>query len=189
MAKVFETIDESLRAWIDKQHMFFVSTAPISPDGMVNCSPKGYDSFRILSDRQVAYLDLTGSGVETIAHLQENGRIVFLFCSFDQTPRIVRLHGKGQVYERGTPEFENLVRNFEPRPGMRSIIRVDVTRISDSCGYGVPRYQYLGDRDTLVNYWDNKGEIENQEYRRTRNAKSLDGLEGVRVPSVPAVCE
>lgn len=181
MAQVFEALDQSLREWIGKQHMFFVSTAPLSADGMVNCSPKGYDSFRILNDREVAYLDLTGSGIETVAHLQENGRISFLFCSFDAKPRIVRLHGKGFVHERGTPEFEKLLKHFEPRPGMRSIIRAELTRISDSCGYGVPRYQYLGDRDTLVNYWEKKGETENMEYRRTENALSLDGLRGIAV--------
>lgn len=183
MAKVFERIDDALRAWIDKQHMFFVSTAPLSEEGMVNCSPKGYDCFRILSEREVAYLDLTGSGIETVAHLQENGRIAFLFCSFDQTPRIVRLHGKGFVHEHGTPEFETLLQHFEPRAGMRSIIRAKLTRISDSCGYGVPRYQYLGDRETLIEYWDKKGESENETYRRTRNAQSLEGLAGVRVIS------
>jgi hypothetical protein len=181
MAKVFERIDDSLREWINKQHMFFVSTAPLSADGMLNCSPKGYDAFRILNDREVAYLDLTGSGIETVAHLQENGRIVFMFCSFEQTPRIVRLHGKGYVHEYGTPEFEKLAEHFEARPGMRSIIRAELTRISDSCGYGVPRYEYLGDRATLINYWENKGADATTDYHRTRNAKSLDGLQGIAV--------
>ncbi len=181
MAKVFDSIDDSLREWIEQQKMFFVATAPLSKEGLVNCSPKGYDAFRILNEHEVAYLDLTGSGVETVAHLQENGRIVFLFCSFEQRPRIVRLHGKGFVHERGTPEFEKLMEHFEPRPGMRSIIRVEVTRISDSCGYGVPRYEYLGERDTLVNYWNNKGEAENETYRKTRNTTSLDGLQGIIV--------
>ncbi len=181
MAKVFERIDDALRAWIEKQKMFFVSTAPLSADGMVNCSPKGYDVFRILNDHEVAYLDLTGSGIETVAHLQENGRIVFMFCSFEQTPRIVRLHGKGFVHQRGTPEFEKLMEHFEPRPGMRSIIRAEISRVSDSCGYGVPRYEYLGERDTLLNYWSNKGEAENETYRKTRNASSLDGLQGIIV--------
>lgn len=181
MAKVFECIDDSLREWIEKQKMFFVSTAPLSADGMVNCSPKGYDAFRILNEHEVAYLDLTGSGIETVAHLQENGRIVFLFCSFEQTPRIVRLHGKGFVHERGTPAFEKLMVHFEPRPGMRSIIRAEISRVSDSCGYGVPRYQYVGDRETLVKHWDAKGADATTEYQRTRNATSLDGLRGLRV--------
>lgn len=189
MAKVFERIDDGLRAWIEKQHMFFVSTAPLAGDGLVNCSPKGYDAFRILNEHQVAYLDLTGSGIETVAHLQENGRIVFMFCSFEQTPRIVRLHGTGTVHEVGTPEFEALMQNFEPRHGMRSIIRATITRVSDSCGYGVPRYEYLGDRSTLVDYWENKGVEGTAEYQRTRNATSLNGLEGIRGAEQAVVCD
>lgn len=181
MAKTFERIDDSLRDWINKQHLFFVSTAPLAEDGLLNCSPKGYDAFRILNDHQVAYLDLTGSGIETVAHLQENGRIVFMFCSFDATPRIVRLHGKGFVHAVGTPDFEQLVQHFEQRPGMRSIIRAEISRVSDSCGYGVPRYEYCGDRNTLVHYWDNKGAEETTKYQRTRNSKSLDGLQGVKL--------
>ncbi len=179
MAKVFERIDDSLRDWIEKQKIFFVSTAPLSADGMVNCSPKGYDAFRILNDREVAYLDLTGSGIETVAHLQENGRIVFMFCSFEQVPRIVRLHGKGFVHPVGSPEFEKLLEQFEPRSGMRSIIRAEILRVSDSCGYGVPRYEYLGDRETLVKNWQAKGADATTEYQRTRNATSLDGLRGM----------
>lgn len=181
MGKVFDGIDDALRAWLDQQHMFFVSTAPIDADGFVNCSPKGYDCFRILNEREVAYLDLTGSGIETVAHLQENGRIVFMFCSFDQAPRIVRLHGKGFVHENGSPEFEKLLPHFEPRPGMRSIIRAELTRISDSCGYGVPRYEFLGDRETLVKDWAAKGERAVTDYQRRRNSASLDGLPGIRV--------
>lgn len=182
MAKVFERIDDGLRAWIEKQHMFFVSTAPLAADGLLNCSPKGYDSLRILNDHEIAYLDLTGSGIETVAHLQENGRIVFMFCSFEQAPRIVRLHGVGTVFAAGTPEFEAMMENFKPRPGMRSIIRVTLTRISDSCGYGVPRYEFLGDRATLEEYWDRKGAEETAEYQRTCNAASVDGLQGICAP-------
>ena len=178
MSDTFKELDADLRAWLDKQHMFFVATAPLRADGLVNCSPKGYDCFRVLNAREVAYLDLTGSGIETVAHLRENGRIVFMFCSFDATPRIVRLHGKGFVHENGSPEFEKLISHFETRPGMRSIIRAELTRIADSCGYGVPRYDFRGDRSTLVNYWENQGEAGTAEYRRTENATSLDGLPG-----------
>lgn len=181
MAKTFEGIDDALRAWLDQQHMFFVATAPLDGDSLVNCSPKGYDCFRILNEREVGYLDLTGSGIETVSHLQENGRIVFMFCSFAQAPRIVRLHGKGFVHEIGSPEFDKLLPHFDPRPGMRSIVRAELTRISDSCGYGVPRYEFLGDRETLVGYWDTKGAAETFEYQRTHNAMSLDGLPGIRV--------
>lgn len=183
MAKVFDRIDDGLRGWIEKQHVFFVSTAPLAADGLVNCSPKGYDCFRILNAREVAYLELTGSGIETVAHLQENGRIVFMFCSFDQAPRIVRLHGKGFVHPVGTPEFDTLRVHFEPQPGMRSIIRAELTRISDSCGYGVPRYEFLGDRETLVKDWAAKGADAVAVYQRTHNATSLDGLRGLSVES------
>lgn len=179
MANVFERIDSELQEWLDKQHIFFVSTAPLATDGLVNCSPKGYDSFRILNEREVAYLDLTGSGIETVAHLQENGRIVLLFCSFEQTPRIVRLHGRGVVHAAGTPEFQDLMAHFEQRPAMRSIIRVEVTRISDSCGFGVPRYEYLGDRRTLLNYWNARSAEAATEYQRMSNAASVDGLQGL----------
>lgn len=183
MGKVFERIDDSLREWVGKQHMFFVGTAPLSGDGMVNCSPKGYDAFRILNDHEVAYLDFTGSGIETVAHIQENGRITFLFCSFDSQPRIVRFHGTGFVHPVGTPEFDALIGNFEQRPGMRAIIRAEVHRISDSCGYGVPRYEFLGDRKTMQDYWTAKGEEGTIEYQQRRNAESLDGLPGLTVQS------
>lgn len=179
MAKVIERIDDSLGEWIKRQRIFFVGTAPLSADGLVNCSPKGYDCFRILDDRAVAYLDLTGSGIETVAHVRENGRIVFMFCSFEAMPRIVRLHGRGTVHQVGSAEFDSLLQYFEPRPGLRSIIRAEVTRISDSCGYGVPRYEYLGDRQTLVNFWDNKGAAGTAEYQRDTNTVSLDGLPGL----------
>ena len=186
MGKVFEQVDDSMREWIAKQHIFFVGTAPLSGDGMVNLSPKGYDAFRILRDHEVGYLDFTGSGIETVAHIQENGRITFLFCSFDAKPRIVRFHGKGTVHEVGTPEFEKLLVHFEPKAGMRSIITAQVTRISDSCGYGVPRYEFLGDRATMEDYWTAKGAEGTTEYQRTRNVKSLDGLQGIQVQtSVP----
>lgn len=186
MAQVFEGIDDSLRAWIQGQRLFFVATAPLDEDGFVNCSPKGYDNFRILGDHEVAYLELTGSGIETVAHLQENGRIVLMFCSFDQTPRIVRLHGKGTVHPIGSPEFDALLPHFEPQHGMRSIVHVAVTRISDSCGYGVPRYEYLGDRPTLNRYWQAKGADETRRYQQTRNACSVDGLPGMPCEPVRA---
>jgi Pyridoxamine 5'-phosphate oxidase len=184
MAKVFERIDDEMREWIGKQHIFFVGTAPLAQEGMVNLSPKGYDAFRILGDHQVGYLDFTGSGIETVAHIQENGRITFLFCSFDKTPRIIRFHGKGTVHEVSTPEFEKLLAHFEPKAGMRSIITADITRISDSCGYGVPRYEFLGDRATMEHYWTAKGEEGTTEYQRTHNATSLDGLQGINLQDV-----
>lgn len=178
MGKVFDKIDDAMREWLGKQHLFFVSTAPLSSDGLLNCSPKGYDCFQILNEHEVAYLDLTGSGIETIAHLKENGRIVLMFCSFDQMPRIVRLHGKALVYEKGSPEFEQLLPRFESRPGARSIIHIQLSRISDSCGHGVPRYEFLGERSTLIESAKSKGEDWMADYRRRRNAASVDGLTG-----------
>jgi len=179
MAKVFPKIDDKLRAWVNKQHMFFVATAPLAGDGFVNCSPKGLDVFRVLDDHTVAYLDLTGSGVETIAHLKENGRIVLMFCSYDAAPRIVRLHGKGRLHEAGSDDYNALAPNFPALAGARSIIVIDVQRISDSCGFGVPLMEFKAERATLTDYWDQNGEQKVDDYQRKENAKSLDGLPGV----------
>jgi len=179
MAKVFPAIDPALQAWIAKQHLFFVATAPLASDGLVNCSPKGLDCLRVLDAHTVAYLDLTGSGIETIAHLRENGRIVLMFCSFEKAPRIVRFHGVGRVHLTGTPEFDALLGHFIALAGMRSIIVVDVKRIADSCGFGVPRYAFEGERTTLTDLWTQRGETETCEYQRDQNALSLDGLPGL----------
>lgn len=177
MAKVYPAIDETLSSWIKNQHIFFVATAPLSAEGMVNCSPKGLNSFVILGPQTVAYLDLTGSGVETIAHLKENGRIVLMFCAFEGPAKIVRLHGHGTVVEQDHPDFSGLRRHFSPEiPGVRSIIRVEVQRVSDSCGYGVPLYEYKRDRESLNKYWENKGAEGTLAYQAERNQHSLDGL-------------
>ncbi len=178
MAKVFEKIDKKMRAWVSRQHMFFVATAPLAGDGLVNCSPKGLDVFRILGDHTVAYLDLTGSGVETIAHLKENGRIVLMFCSFDTAPRIVRFHGLGRVHEAGSTEYNTLAPHFPQLAGARSIIVVDVQRISDSCGFGVPLMDFKSERQTLTDYWSQNGEAFTADYQRQTNAQSVDGLPG-----------
>ncbi len=179
MSKVFSAIDDKLKDWLAQQHIFFVATAPLAADGLVNCSPKGLDCLRVLDEHTVAYLDLTGSGVETIAHLRENGRIVLMFCSFDKAPRILRIHGTGRVHLVGSPEFEALLPHFTPMPGMRSIIVVEVKRIADSCGFGVPRYKYEGPRTTLTDYWAKKGEAEVCAYQRKANQRSLDRLPGL----------
>lgn len=186
MGKVYEQIDEKLAEWIRQQHIFFVSTAPRSDDGLINCSPKGLDTFRILDAQTVAYLDLTGSGVETIAHLKENSRIVIMFCAFTGAPNIVRLHGKGTVLEPLHPDFAKLQPLFPELPGVRSIIRVAVNRVSDSCGFAVPRYTYQADRDALIKYAETKGPDGMIAYRAQRNAHSLDGLPGVTIEEVPA---
>jgi len=140
MGKTFDAIDERLEAFLRDQRLFFVATAPLDADGHLNCSPKGLDTFAVLDPHTVAYLDLTGSGVETIAHLRENGRIVLTFSAFEGPPKIVRLHGRGVVVEPADERFAALRARFPAHhDGVRSVIQIAVERISDSCGYGVPR--------------------------------------------------
>jgi Pyridoxamine 5'-phosphate oxidase len=180
MGKSYECIGPDLADWIGKQPMFFVATAPLAADGLINCSPKGLDSFRILGPREVAYVDLTGSGIETIAHARENGRIVFMFCAFEGPPTIVRLHGTSEVLAPGMPGFELLAPMFPQYAGSRAIVRARLTRISDSCGYAVPRMQYIGQRDTLVRWADSKGPEGLRQYRAQKNTLSLDRLPGLQ---------
>ncbi len=179
MGKTYETIDDSIRAFIERQKMFFVATAPLAADGLVNLSPKGLDSLRVLDDQSVAYADLTGSGIETIAHLKENDRIVVMFCAFEGAPKIVRLHGVGEVVEPAHPEFEQLRSLFPEYTGLRSIIRVQCSRISDSCGWGVPTYGYEGERSQLLDWAVQKGAGGVALYQQEVNATSLDGLPGL----------
>ena len=179
MGKSYAGITPELSAWIERQHMFFVATAPLAGDGLINCSPKGMDTFRILGPRDVAYLDLTGSGIETIAHARENGRIVFMFCAFDGPPKIVRLHGTSEALLPGSLGYEALVGLFPAHSGRRAIVRATLTRVGDSCGYAVPRYAHAGDRDTLVRWSESKGEGALANYRAEKNARSLDGLPGL----------
>ena len=182
MGKVFDQIDETLRQFVERQHLFFVATAPASVDGHVNCSPKGLDTFRILGPATVAYLDYTGSGAETIAHLRENGRIVILFCAFEGPPKIVRFHGKGEVIEPDHPDFASLIGLFDPNPGLRSIIRIAVDRISDSCGFGVPLMRFESDRRQLPSWMEKKGEEGLERYKQQKNAVSIDGIPALRSP-------
>ena len=183
MAKVFERIDEHQRAWIARQAMFFVGTAPLAGDGHVNVSPKGpIGTLRVLDDHTVAYLDMMGSGAETAAHLRENGRIVVMFCAFDGPPRILRLHGRGEVVrtdsERFEPLFEEAGFTTPPVPeAQRSIVVVAVDRIADSCGYSVPLMSYEGERDHYrlsAEKHRDKGELETNVAEK--NAVSIDGL-------------
>jgi Pyridoxamine 5'-phosphate oxidase len=176
MAKTFSEIDDTLRNFVERQHLFFVATAPSSVDGHVNCSPKGLDSLRILGPTTVAYLDYSGSGAETIAHVRENGRIVIMLCAFEGAPKIVRFHGKGEVIEAQDAEFASLVKHFEPEFGPRSIIRVELDRISDSCGFGVPLLDFQGERTQLATWAAKKGPAGMEAYRRQKNAVSIDGL-------------
>jgi hypothetical protein len=147
MGKVMPTIDAGLRAWLEAQRLFFVASAPSGRDGHLNCSPKGGDSLRVVGPTAVAYLDQTGSGIETIAHVRDNGRLVIMLCAFEGAPRIVRLHGKAKVLTPGQPGYADLAAAFGPaRLGVRAIVRLEATRISDSCGFGVPLYRYEGER-------------------------------------------
>lgn len=179
MGNEYPIIDDKIREWIEKQKVFFVSTAPLATDGLVNCSPKGLDTFRVLDERSIAYLDLTGSGVETIAHLKENGRITIMMCALEGPPKIFRFYGRGEVFDKGGDEFAELIGAFGDTPGARSIIKIDVERIIDSCGYSVPKYEFKEDRDTLKKWAETKGEEGVLEYQASKNAKSLDGLEGL----------
>lgn len=182
MGKVLEEIDERLGDWLQAQPVFFVATAPLASGGLVNCSPKGtVGTFAVLGPRRVAYLDLTGSGVETIAHLRENGRLVLMFCAFTGRPNIVRLHGRGSVLTPADDEFAALLPRFGEHPGVRAIIVVEVTRIGDSCGYAVPRMDLVAERDVLDLTSVQKGETGLAEYRARKNARSLDGLPGLPV--------
>lgn len=179
MARTHDTLDANLRDWIAEQHLFFVASAPSGDGGHVNLSPKGYDTFRILDDSTVAYLDLTGSGVETIAHLGDNGRLTIMFCGFEGPPRILRLFGQGDVVLPGDTEFDALLGQFEPVPGLRSIIRCRIERIQSSCGYSVPFLTYDSERDTLRNWAERKGPDGITEYHAEKNAESIDGLPGL----------
>jgi hypothetical protein len=181
MAKQFSELDDPLREFIARQHIFFVASAPLDGRGHVNLSPKGLDSFRVLGPRTVAYLDLTGSGVETIAHVKENGRLTIMFCAFEGPPRILRLQGTGRVIEPSHADFPSLAKNFPTHIGQRSIITMEVERIADSCGYGVPLYHFEKDRDQLDKYSAHKGEAGLSEYRAEKNRVSIDGLPGVEI--------
>jgi hypothetical protein len=180
MGKIYELIDGKLKTWISAQKIFFVATAPLSANGHVNCSPKDGESFRVIDERTVVYLDLTGSGVETIAHVKENERVVLMFCAFDGAPKIVRLHGHGEIIESDHEEFEQLRAIFRSAVGIRSFVKVHLTRISDSCGYGVPLYTFRGYRSQLEDWAEHKGEEPLAEYRSKHNSRSIDQLEGAR---------
>ena len=183
MGKVFEGIDEKLAAFIHEQPVFFVATAPLAEDGHLNLSPKGNNRVEVLDERTVAYLDLTGSGVETIAHLRENGRIVVMLCAFEGPPRIVRLHGRGEVVQKGAPGYPELAARFPSHPSARAVVKVEVDRISDSCGYGVPLMSFQRERTQMEDWAEHKGPDGIVEYQATRNAASIDGLPGL--PSKP----
>jgi hypothetical protein len=179
MGDTHDSIDDRLRRFIEAQRVFFVATAPLAGDQHVNLSPKGLDSLRVLGARRVAYLDHHGSGVETIAHLRENGRIVLMVCAFDGPPRILRLHGHGRVLTPADPAYGLIRPHFPDAALARAIIDVDVTRVSTSCGFGVPLLRFGGDRSQLTDWASRKGEAGLRDYRHKKNARSIDGLAGL----------
>jgi hypothetical protein len=193
VANTFDGIDDRLAAWIRRQHVFFVGTAP-SAGGHVNVSPKGpIGTLALLGPREVAYLDLVGSGAETVAHLRDDGRIVLMLCAFEGPPRIVRLHGRGEVVQADDPRFGDLAREAGldverfGGPGLqRAIVRIDLDRVSDSCGYGVPLMAYEGERPQMAAWADRKrrrgGPEALRDYQREHNARSIDGLPAVELP-------
>jgi hypothetical protein len=193
MGKLYPELDERLRKFIGKQSVFFVATAPCltsaGEGGHVNLSPKGYrGTFAVLSPLQVAYLDLTGSGAETIAHLRQNGKITIMFCSFDREPKILRLYGTGRIVLPGAPEWATLAGHF-PAAGygsnqasQRAIIVVDLDRIADSCGYAVPMMELTRERDVLARHDEKKSAAQLAAYRAEKNAVSIDGLPALDAP-------
>ena len=180
MGVLYPEIDERLAAFIKQQHMFFVATAPLRGDGHINLSPKGLDTLAILDPHTVAYLDLTGSGIETVAQLKDNGRIAIMFCSFEGPPKILRLHGRGRVIEPGDPDFEELRELFPPYEGIRSVVSVALKRVADSCGFGVPLFDFVADRAQLPAWVRSKGLEKVAEYRAEVNTASIDGLLGLK---------
>jgi pyridoxamine 5'-phosphate oxidase-like protein len=179
VADRFASISPELAQWWAEQPLFFVATAPSDGDGHVNLSPKGYDTLRILGPNRVAYLDLTGSGIETVAHLRANGRITLMACAFRGAPQISRLYGRGTVHTIGTAGFDALAPEFPELPGRRSIIDVTVDRVTTSCGFAVPLMEYVGERDRLSNWATAKGDDGIASYWQSKNMQSIDGLPGL----------
>ena len=177
MGKLHDSIKPAHTTFIEQQHIFFVSTAPLSADGRINLSPKGLDCFRVLSDRRVGYMDLISSGNETSAHTLENGRITIMFCSFSDAPNILRLYGKGFTVLPGTKEWEEYAPHFKIYPSTRQLIIADIDLVQTSCGFGVPLFEYTGERDIHFEWAEKKGADGLIEYVKQNNLKSLDGLQ------------
>ena len=177
MAKQFEQIEPAHAAFIDSQHIFF--TASAAATGRVNVSPRGADAFRVVDPNTVAYLDETGSGNETAAHLKACGRLTIMFCGFENVPMILRLYGRGQALPRGTAEYDALLRSAfdgQETPGARQIVRLDIELVQTSCGYGVPLFDYKEDRPTLRRWAEGKGQAGIEAYWREKNVFSIDGF-------------
>jgi hypothetical protein len=179
MSTVYDELDEALTGFIRRQKLFFVATAPLSAEGSVNVSPKGYDSLAILDSRTVAYVDLGGSGIETHAHLRENGRITLMFCAFEGPANIVRLYGRGETCSFDEPGFAEKMKLFPAFERARGVITVRIHRVTDSCGWSVPFFDYRGERDQLRRWVDARPEEEWAARRFEANAVSIDGLPGL----------
>jgi len=179
MARLFPEINDALRQFIAAQPVFFVATAPLAATGHVNVSPKGLDTFRILGPKTVAYLDFFGSGVETIAHLRENGRITVMFCAFQDPPKILRLRGTGRVIEAHEAEFPSLAAHFPSHEAPRSVILIELSHVSDSCGFGVPLMKFEAERADLPAWARRRGPDGLKIYRQQKNRSSIDGLPGI----------
>ena len=179
MSKVYECLDDKLIAFITAQKLFFVATAPMGAAGRVNLSPKGYDSLAVIDPLTVAYVDLGGSGIETHAHVKENGRVTLMFCAFEGAAKILRLYGKGEVVAFNEPGFAEAMRRFPAFERARGVITVHIERIADSCGWGVPFFDYRGERDQLKRWIEAKSEEEWTTRRLESNAVSIDGLKGL----------
>ena len=176
MGKTSEFIEPKHKEFIEKQHLFFVSTAPLSAGGHINLSPKGLDSFRVLSPNLVGYMDIIGSGNETSAHILENSRISFMFCAFDGPPNILRLYGKGRTILPDDAEWADVSRQFTILASTRQIIVADIFQVQTSCGFGIPYYDYLGERDHSFKWAESKGAEGLENYKNEKNRISLDGL-------------
>jgi hypothetical protein len=179
MSKTYERITPEIADWIRAQKMFFVATAPSALNGHINLSPKGSDSFRVLGPLEALYRDLTGSGVETVAHARENGRIVVMFCAFEGPPKIVRLHGQATPITIEDPRYAEFAELFPANPGTRAFFHIRVDRVSESCGFAVPLYQFQSERDTLDRWAAKKTPEEMKAYRAEKNRRSIDGLSGL----------
>ncbi|MEI5672503.1 MULTISPECIES: pyridoxamine 5'-phosphate oxidase family protein [unclassified Nocardioides] len=186
MGKTYDAIDGRLRAFVERQPVFFVATAPSGDGGHVNVSPKGLaDTFAVVDEHTVAYLDLTASGAETIAHLRQNGRITLMFCSFERTPNVVRFHGRGRVVTVYDDDFATWAARFPANPAARAVIVVDVERVSDSCGYALPLLSLDEERDLLTPNMERRGPDGVLAYRVQKNRTSIDGLPAFDQDPVP----
>lgn len=176
MGKFYNTIQPEHKKFINQQHIFFVATAPLSDNGRINLSPKGLDAFKVLSETKVGYMDIISSGNETSAHTHENGRITFMFCAFDATPTILRLYGKGFAILKDTKEWETYAPHFTIYPSTRQLIIADIDLVQHSCGFAVPLFDYVGERDTHFKWAAQKDKATLQQYIQDNNLKSIDGL-------------